>query len=36
VALAGAVFAWTVLYGVFDWFLGLPLFDGLVFQYLFG
>jgi hypothetical protein len=36
VALAGAVFAWAVLYGVFDWFLGLPLFDGLVFQYLFG
>jgi hypothetical protein len=36
VALAGAVFAWIVLYGVFDWFLGLPLFEGLVFQYLFG
>ncbi|HEX3485883.1 MAG TPA: tripartite tricarboxylate transporter TctB family protein [Micropepsaceae bacterium] len=36
VALAGAVFAWAVLYGVFDWFLGLPLFEGLVFQYLFG
>ena len=36
VALAGAVFALAVLYGVFDWFLGLPLFEGLVFQYLFG
>ena len=36
VALAGAAFAWVVLYGVFDWFLGLPLFDGLVFQYVFG
>ena len=36
VALLGAAFAWTVLYGVFDWFLGLPLFEGLVFQYLFG
>lgn len=36
VALAGAAFAWAVLYGVFDWFLGLPLFEGLVFQYLFG
>jgi hypothetical protein len=36
VALAGAVFAWIVLYGVFDWFLGLPLFEGLVLQYFFG
>ncbi len=36
VALAGAVFAWAVLYGVFDWFLGLPLFEGLVFQWIFG
>ena len=36
VALAGAVFAWAVLYGVFDWFLGLPLFEGLFFQWIFG
>jgi hypothetical protein len=36
VALAAAVFAWVILYGVFDWFLGLPLFEGLVFQYLLG
>ena len=36
VALGAAVFAWVILYGVFDWFLGLPLFEGLVFQYLLG
>ena len=36
VALAAAVFAWIVLYGVFERFLGLPLFEGLVFQWLFG
>ena len=36
VALAAAVFAWAVLYGVFELFLGLPLFEGLVFQWIFG
>jgi hypothetical protein len=36
VALAAAAFAWTVLYGVFERFLGLPLFEGLVFQWIFG
>jgi len=36
VALAAACFAWAVLYGVFEWFLGLPLFDGLLFQWIFG
>jgi hypothetical protein len=36
VALAAAAFAWVVLYGVFERFLGLPLFEGLVFQWLFG
>jgi hypothetical protein len=36
VALAAAVFAWAVLYGVFERFLGLPLFEGLVSQWLFG
>jgi small-conductance mechanosensitive channel len=36
VALAAAVFAWAVLYGVFERFLGLPLFEGLVYQWLFG
>ena len=33
--LAGAVVA-GILYGVFEWFLGLPLFEGLVFQWLYG
>jgi hypothetical protein len=36
VAVAAAAFAWVVLYGVFERFLGLPLFEGLVFQWLFG
>ena len=36
VALAAAAFAWTILYGVFEYFLGLPLFEGLVLQWLFG
>jgi tripartite tricarboxylate transporter TctB family protein len=36
VALAGALFAWAVLYGVFELFLGLPLFEGLVSQWIFG
>ncbi|HYK80926.1 MAG TPA: hypothetical protein VEU95_14930 [Micropepsaceae bacterium] len=32
----GRMFAWAVLYGVFELFLGLPLFEGLVFQWIFG
>ena len=36
VALGAAVFAWAILYGVFERFLGLPLFEGLLVQYLFG
>ena len=36
VALAAALFAWAVLYGIFEWFLGLPLFEGLLFQWIFG
>jgi Tripartite tricarboxylate transporter TctB family len=36
VALAGAAFAWAVLYGVFERFLGLPLFEGLAVQWIFG
>lgn len=36
VALAAAAFAWAILYGVFEYFLGLPLFEGLVLQWLFG
>lgn len=35
VALAGGAFTAVVLYGIFEQFLGLPLFDGLVFQWLF-
>jgi len=35
-AVAAAVFAWAVLYGIFEWFLGLPLFEGLLFQWIFG
>ena len=35
-ALAAALFAWAVLYGIFEWFLGLPLFDGLIYQWIFG
>jgi hypothetical protein len=36
VALTAAVFAWAILYGVFEQFLGLPLFEGLVMQWIFG
>jgi uncharacterized membrane protein len=36
VALTAAVVAWAILYGVFEEFLGLPLFEGLVYQWLFG
>jgi Tripartite tricarboxylate transporter TctB family len=36
VALGAAVFAWAILYGVFEQFLGLPLFEGLVVQWIFG
>jgi small-conductance mechanosensitive channel len=36
VALAAALFAWAVLYGIFERFLGLPLFEGLVLQWIFG
>ena len=35
VALGGAAFAWAILYGIFEQFLGLPLFEGLVIQQLF-
>ena len=35
-ALGAAVLTWAILYGVFDRFLGLPLFDGLVSQWIFG
>ena len=36
VALIAAAFAWTVLYGIFEQFLGLPLFEGLIAQWIFG
>ncbi|HMI95820.1 MAG TPA: tripartite tricarboxylate transporter TctB family protein [Micropepsaceae bacterium] len=36
VSLGSALFAWAVLYGVFEYVLGLPLFEGLVFQWIFG
>src|SRR5215467_14297449 len=36
VALGAAAFAWVVLYGVFERFLGLPLFEGLAVQWIFG
>ena len=35
-AAAAAAVTWAILYGVFDLFLGLPLFEGLVLQWLFG
>ena len=35
-ALGAAVLAWAILYGVFERFLGLPLFEGLVWQWIFG
>ena len=36
VAAIAAVLAWSILYGVFERFLGLPLFEGLVYQWIFG
>jgi Tripartite tricarboxylate transporter TctB family len=36
VCLAAGVFAWAVLYGVFERFLGLPLFEGLAYLWAFG
>jgi hypothetical protein len=36
VCLAAGLFAWAVLYGVFEQLLGLPLFEGLVYQWMFG
>ena len=36
VCLAAGVFAWAVLYGVFEQFLGLPLFEGLAYRWLLG
>ena len=36
VAAVAAVIAWGILYGVFERFLGLPLFEGLVYQWIYG
>jgi len=35
-ALSAAFVTWAILYGVFERFLGLPLFDGLIVQWIFG
>jgi hypothetical protein len=35
-AIAAAVITWGILYGVFERFLGLPLFEGLLSQWIFG
>ncbi len=35
-ALVAAFVTWAILYGVFERFLGLPLFDGLISQWVFG
>jgi hypothetical protein len=36
VAVSAAIIAWSILYGVFERFLGLPLFEGLVSQWIYG
>ncbi|HEX5278807.1 MAG TPA: tripartite tricarboxylate transporter TctB family protein [Micropepsaceae bacterium] len=35
-ALGAAVLTWAILFGIFERFLGLPLFDGLISQWIFG
>jgi hypothetical protein len=35
-ALAAAIVTWAILFGIFERFLGLPLFDGLAVQWIFG
>jgi hypothetical protein len=36
VSLGSALFAWAILFGVFEYVLGLPLFEGLVVQWFLG
>ena len=36
VSLGAAAFAWAILHGIFDYVLGLPLFEGLVYQWIYG
>ncbi len=35
-SLGAAAFSWAILHGVFDYVLGLPLFEGLVYQWIYG
>lgn len=35
-AIGAAFVTWAILYGIFERFLGLPLFDGLISQWIFG
>lgn len=35
VAAIAAIIAWSILYGVFERFLGLPLFEGLIYQWIY-
>ena len=36
VSLGAAAFSWVILHGVFDYVLGLPLFEGLVYRWIYG
>ena len=36
VSLGAAAFSWVILHGIFDYVLGLPLFEGLVYQWIYG
>lgn len=36
VSLGAAAFSWAILHGIFDYVLGLPLFEGLVYQWIYG
>jgi len=36
VSLGAAAFAWAILHGIFDYVLGLPLFEGLVYEWFYG
>jgi len=36
VSLGAAAFSWAVLHGIFDYVLGLPLFEGLAYQWIYG
>ncbi len=35
-SLGAAAFSWAILHGIFDYVLGLPLFEGLVYQWIYG